>query len=257
MRRSRAMKEQHCMEQFATAIASGNTIAVKVALDQFITIIASEVVRGGIEWARLILDVQVHLQHIVQVNDEISADIVSQVNQSLSGLFMLAKAVTNIEVSEETRDFLARTRYARQILKCLDEFGDLRYTDIRALLDPTPNPNALTYTLVRLVSNGLIRKGCSKRSDYFITAIGKLVLAAPNLEADLPKVAAMTKLSMRRANNEKLERVQNALLPFGVPWHYYCVSCGSEVQQLPSNHAASERKYLCDECQELADKGWI
>jgi hypothetical protein len=66
---------------------------------------------------------------------------------------------------------------------------------------------------------------------------------------------ALAALAERRANRP--EPIDDASLPAGSPMHYYCLSCGHLADVKPEGWFRTLPRKLCDECQALADLGWL
>ena len=70
------------------------------------------------------------------------------------------------------------------------------------------------------------------------------------------KEHALECLRKRREENAGKDQINNASLYAGSPMYYYCKSCSGLAEVLPESHISSP-KQLCDECQDLEDRGWL
>jgi hypothetical protein len=70
----------------------------------------------------------------------------------------------------------------------------------------------------------------------------------------MSKEQALKALEKRKAHPPK--RVDNASLYAGSPMYYYCRSCGALADVLGEEHISPPR-HLCDDCEEMKDKGWL
>lgn len=72
---------------------------------------------------------------------------------------------------------------------------------------------------------------------------------------ELGREAALAALAERRANRP--DQIDNGKLPAGSPMYYYCKACGHLSDTKPENWFMYPPLPLCNECQALADLGWL